>query len=109
MSSKVLIVDDEKLMRISLESQLKKEGYNVKSVDNAIDGLKMVKSEEYDIVVTDLRLSGMSGMDFLKEIKKHNQEIIVVIMTAYGTLESAVSAIKEGAYDYIAKPFSTDE
>jgi len=109
MSSKVLIVDDEKLMRISLESQLKKEGYNVKSVDNAIDGLKMVKSEEYDVVVTDLRLSGMSGMDFLKEIKKHNQEIIVVIMTAYGTLESAVSAIKEGAYDYIAKPFSTDE
>src|SRR3989337_660662 len=109
MSSKVLIVDDEKLMRISLESQLKKEGYNVKSVDNALDGLKMVKSEEYDVVVTDLRLSGMSGLDFLKEIKKHNQENIVVIMTAYGTLESAVSAIKEGAYDYIAKPFSTDE
>ena len=78
-------------------------------MDNAIDGLKMVKSEEYDVVVTDLRLSGMSGIDFLKEIKKHNQEIIVVIMTAYGTLESAVSAIKEGAYDYIAKPFSTDE
>lgn len=109
MSSRVLIVDDEKLMRISLESQLKKEGYSVKSVDNALDGLKMVKSEEYDVVVTDLRLSGMSGIDFLKEIKKHNQEIIVVIMTAYGTLESAVSAIKEGAYDYIAKPFSTDE
>ncbi|MCF6156887.1 MAG: sigma-54-dependent Fis family transcriptional regulator [Candidatus Brocadia sp.] len=109
MSGKVLIVDDEKLMRISLESQLKKEGYHVKSVDNALDGLKRVKSEEYDVVVTDLRLSGMSGMDFLKEIKKYNQEIIVVIMTAYGTLESAVLAIKEGAYDYIAKPFSTDE
>src|SRR3972149_3005620 len=102
MSSKVLIVDDEKLMRISLESQLKKEGYSVKSVDNALDGLKMVKSEEYDVVVTDLRLSGMSEIVLLKEIKKHNQEIIVVIMTAYGTLESAVSAIKEGAYDYIA-------
>ncbi len=109
MGSKVLIVDDEKLIRISLESQLKKEGYTVKSVDNALDGLKMVKSEEYDVVVTDLRLSGMSGLDFLKEIKKQSQEIIVFIMTAYGTLESAVSAIKEGAYDYIAKPFSTDE
>ena len=109
MGSKVLIVDDEKLIRISLESQLKKEGYTVKSVDNALDGIKMIKSEEYDVVVTDLRLSGMSGMDFLKEIKKHNQEIIVFIMTAYGTLESAVSAIKDGAYDYIAKPFSTDE
>mgnify|MGYP001583039320 CR=1 FL=1 len=109
MSGKVLIVDDEKLMRISLESQLKKEGYDVTSIDNAIDGLKIVKSEEFDVVLTDLRLSGISGIDFLKEIKKHNQEIIVVIMTAYGTLESAVSAIKEGAYDYIAKPFSTDE
>lgn len=109
MGSKVLIVDDEKLIRISLESQLKKEGYAVKSVDNALDGIKMIKAEEYDVVVTDLRLSGMSGMDFLKEIKKHNQEIIVFIMTAYGTLESAVSAIKEGAYDYIAKPFSADE
>ncbi len=109
MGSKVLIVDDEKLMRISLESQLKKEGYNAKSVDNALDGFKMLKSEEYDVVVTDLRLPGMNGMEFLKEIKKYNQEIIVVIMTAYGTLESAVSAIKEGAYDYIAKPFSADE
>lgn len=109
MSSKVLIVDDEKLMRISLESQLRKEGYDVKSIDNALDGLRMVKSGEYDVVVTDLRLSGMSGIDLLKEIKRYNQEIIVVIMTAYGTLESAVSAIKEGAYDYIAKPFSTDE
>ncbi|MBE7443923.1 MAG: sigma-54-dependent Fis family transcriptional regulator [Planctomycetia bacterium] len=109
MGSKVLIVDDEKLMRISLESQLKKEGYRVKSVDNAIDGLKMVRTEEYDAVVTDLRLSGMGGMELLREIKKFNTEIIVVIMTAYGTLESAVLAIKEGAYDYIAKPFSTDE
>lgn len=109
MSGKVLIVDDEKLMRISLESQLKKEGYDVTSIDNAIDGLKIVKSEEFDVVLTDLRLSGISGIDFLKEIKKYNQEIIVVIMTAYVTLESAVSAIKEGAYDYIAKPFSTDE
>ena len=95
MGSKVLIVDDEKLMRISLETQLKKEGYHVKSVDNAIDGLKMVKTEEYDAVVTDLRLSGMGGMEILREIKKYNTEIIVVIMTAYGTLESAVSAIKE--------------
>src|SRR5574337_833981 len=96
MSSKVLIVDDEKLMRISLESQLRKEGYNAKSMDNALDGLRMLKSEEYDVVVTDLRLSGMNGMEFLKEIKKYNQEIVVVIMTAYGTLESAVLAIKEG-------------
>ena len=70
MGSKVLIVDDEKLMRISLESKLKKEGYQVRSVDNAIEGLKRVRSEDYDVVVTDLRLSGMNGMELLKEIKK---------------------------------------
>ncbi|MBM4055205.1 MAG: sigma-54-dependent Fis family transcriptional regulator [Planctomycetes bacterium] len=109
MSNKILIVDDEKLMRISLESQLKKEGYDVSSVDNAHDGLHLIKAEEFDVVVTDLRLPNMSGMELLKEIKNYNQDIIVVIMTAYGTLESAVAATKEGAYDYIAKPFSTDE
>jgi DNA-binding NtrC family response regulator len=96
-------------MRISLESQLKKERFSVKTVDNVSEGLKLLKSEEFDVVVSDLRLPDVSGIDFLKEIKKQNQDIIVVIMTAYGTLESAVSAIKEGAYDYIAKPFSTDE
>lgn len=109
MSNKILIVDDEKLMRISLESQLKKEGFDVSSVDNANEGLHLIKAEEFDVVVTDLRLPNMSGMELLKEIKNYNQDIIVVIMTAYGTLESAVAATKEGAYDYIAKPFSTDE
>ncbi len=109
MSSKILIVDDEKLMRISLESQLKKEGYDVSSVDNAHEGMNLIRSEEFDIVVTDLRLPNMNGMELLKEIKNYNPDIIVVIMTAYGTLESAVAATKEGAYDYIAKPFSTDE
>lgn len=109
MSNKILIVDDEKLMRISLESQLKKEGFDVSSVDNANDGLNLIKAEEFDVVVTDLRLPNMSGMELLKEIKSYNQDIIVVIMTAYGTLESAVAATKEGVYDYIAKPFSTDE
>src|SRR4030065_146761 len=109
MSNKILIVDDEKLMRISLESQLKKEGYDVSSVDNANEGMNLIKSEEFDIVVTDLRLPNMNGMELLKEIKNYNPDIIVVIMTAYGTLESAVAATKEGAYDYIAKPFSTDE
>ena len=92
MSNKILIVDDEKLMRISLESQLKKEGYDVSSVDNANEGMNLIKSEEFDIVVTDLRLPNMNGIELLKEIKNYNPDIIVVIMTAYGTLESAVAA-----------------
>jgi DNA-binding NtrC family response regulator len=109
MRGRVLIIDDEKLMRVSLEKQLKKEGFLVKSMKTAGDALKYVRSEDYDIVVSDLRLPGLDGIEFLKEIKSISQKTIVIIMTAYGTVESAVTAMREGAFDYICKPFSTDE
>lgn len=109
MRGRVLIVDDEKLMRVSLEKQLKKEGFLVKSMKTAGDALKYVRNEDYDIVVSDLRLPGLDGIEFLKEIKNISQKTIVIIMTAYGTVESAVTAMREGAFDYICKPFSTDE
>ncbi len=109
MRGRVLIVDDEKLMRVSLEKQLKKEGFLVKSMKTAGDALKYIRNEDYDIVVSDLRLPGLDGIEFLKEIKSISQKTIVIIMTAYGTVESAVTAMREGAFDYICKPFSTDE
>ena len=109
MRGRVLIVDDEKLMRVSLENQLKKEGFFVRSMKTAGDALKYVRNEDYDIVVSDLRLPGLDGIEFLKEIKSISQKTIVIIMTAYGTVESAVTAMREGAFDYICKPFSTDE
>ncbi|MDR4503852.1 MAG: sigma-54 dependent transcriptional regulator [Candidatus Scalindua sp.] len=109
MRGRVLIVDDEKLMRVSLENQLKKEGFSVKAMKTAGDALKYVRNEDYDIVVSDLRLPGLDGIEFLKEIKSISQKTIVIIMTAYGTVESAVTAMREGAFDYICKPFSTDE
>ncbi len=109
MRGRVLIVDDEKLMRVSLETQLKKEGFFVKSMKTAGDALKYFSNEEYDIVVSDLRLPGFDGIEFLKEIKNISQKTIVIIMTAYGTIESAVTAMREGAFDYICKPFTTDE
>ncbi|NOR64917.1 MAG: response regulator [Candidatus Scalindua sp.] len=109
MRGRVLIVDDEKLMRISLENQLKKEGFLVKSIKTAGDALKYIRNEDYDVVVSDLRLPGLDGIEFLKEIKSISQKTIVIIMTAYGTVESAVTAMREGAFDYICKPFSTDE
>jgi DNA-binding NtrC family response regulator len=109
MRGRVLIVDDEKLMRVSLENQLKKEGFFVKAMKTAGDALKYVRNEDYDIVVSDLRLPGLDGIEFLKEIKGISQKTIVIIMTAYGTVESAVTAMREGAFDYICKPFSTDE
>ena len=109
MRGRILIVDDEKLMRVSLEKQLKKEGFLVKSMKTSGDALKYIRNEDFDIVVSDLRLPGLDGIEFLKEIKSISQKTIVIIMTAYGTVESAVTAMREGAFDYICKPFSTDE
>ena len=80
MRGRVLIVDDEKLIRVSLENQLKKEGFFVKSMKTAGDALKYVRNEDYDIVVSDLRLPGLDGIEFLKEIKSISQETIVIIM-----------------------------
>lgn len=109
MNGKILIVDDERLMRVSLENQLKKEDYYVKSTKTPIEGLKLIEEEDFDVVIADLKLPEMDGIQFLMEIKKQSQGTVVIIMTAYGTLESAVTAMKEGAYDFVAKPFSTDE
>lgn len=109
MKNKILIVDDEKLMRVSLEDKLTKEGYAVNSLSNAVEGIKLLQSTNFDAVITDLRLPRMDGIDFLKEIKKASPDTVVVIMTAYGSIENAVTAMKEGAYDYVTKPFSLEE
>ena len=109
MKNKILIVDDEKLMRVSLEDKLTKEGYAVSSLSNAVEGVKLLQSTNYDAVITDLRLPKMDGMDFLREIKKASPDTVVIIMTAYGSIENAVTAMKEGAYDYVTKPFSLEE
>ncbi len=109
MKGRVLVVDDEKLMRVSLEKQLKKEGFFVRCMKTAGEALNHIKNEDYDVIVSDLRLPGLDGLEFLKEIKGISQKTIVIIMTAYGTVESAVTAMREGAFDYVCKPFSTDE
>ena len=109
MKNKILIVDDEKLMRVSLEDKLIKEGYSVNSLSNAVEGVKLLQSTNFDAVITDLRLPRMDGIDFLREIKKASPDTVVIIMTAYGSIENAVTAMKEGAYDYVTKPFSLEE
>ncbi|MCC7212166.1 MAG: sigma-54-dependent Fis family transcriptional regulator [Candidatus Brocadia sp.] len=109
MKSKILIVDDEKLMRVSLEDKLMKVGYTVISLSNAVEGLTVLQSENYDAVITDVRLPRMDGIEFLKEIKKVSPDTVVIIMTAYGSIENAVIAMREGAYDYVTKPFSLEE
>ncbi len=109
MKSKILIVDDEKLMRVSLEDKLMKVGYAATSLSNAVEGLTVLQSENFDAVITDVRLPRMDGIEFLKEIKKVSPDTVVIIMTAYGSIENAVIAMREGAYDYVTKPFSLEE
>jgi DNA-binding NtrC family response regulator len=105
----ILVVEDEAKMRRLLELQLAEDGFIVHSAADAETGLQLLVREKPDLVVTDLRLPGMSGLEFLQAVKRVNATLPVVVMTAYGTVESAVEAMKIGASDYVTKPFSLDE
>jgi len=105
----ILIVDDEKNYLVVLEALLGSEGYETITVDNAADALEHIRNPDLDLVITDMKMPGMSGMELLEEAKKINYELPVIVMTAFGTIEMAVDAIKKAAYDYITKPFRNDE
>jgi DNA-binding NtrC family response regulator len=105
----ILIVEDEAKMRRLLELNLGEEGFATHAAADAESGLKILGSEKIDLVITDYRLPGMNGLEFLQAIKRANAELPVVMMTAYGSVESAVEAMKFGASDYVLKPFSLAE
>ena len=105
---KILLIEDEKITRITLSNTLKKEGYQVVSSATGQDGLDQFHRDKFDIVITDLRLPKTNGLEILKSIKETAPNCIVIIMTAYATVETAVEALKIGAYDYLTKPFSPD-
>jgi DNA-binding NtrC family response regulator len=105
----ILVVEDEAKMRRLLELQLGEEGFVMHFAADAETGLQLLVREKPDLVVTDLRLPGMSGLEFLQAVKRTNAALPVVVMTAYGTVESAVEAMKIGASNYVTKPFSLDE
>jgi DNA-binding NtrC family response regulator len=105
----VLVVDDEKNMRRSLQTVLGDEGYIARAVESAEEGLGLLESEEFFMVITDARLGGMSGYDFLAKIRRQWPALPVLMLTAYATPKLAVEAIKAGAIDYLAKPFAPEE
>ncbi|MCJ7831050.1 MAG: response regulator, partial [Dehalococcoidia bacterium] len=109
MMERVLIVDDEEQMRELLAKVLEKNGYQVTTAGDGGQALALLEKEPMDLVVTDVRMPGLDGMEALKAIKELNPEIVVIIMTAFGSIDQAVQAVKEGAYDYINKPFKIDE
>ena len=105
----ILIVEDEAKMRRLLELDLGEEGFTTHAAADAESGLKLLASEKIDLIVTDFRLPGMNGLEFLQAAKRINASVPVVMMTAYGSVESAVEAMKHGASDYVLKPFSLAE
>jgi two-component system response regulator AtoC len=106
---RLLVIDDEENMRHMLSTVLGKTGYIVETASNGHEGLKMTKSTAYDFILCDIKMPNMSGMDFLKAARDKIGSTTVIMMSAYGTIDTAIAAMKLGAYDYISKPFKTDE
>ncbi|WP_291323460.1 sigma-54 dependent transcriptional regulator [Desulfonatronospira sp.] len=109
MNSHVLVIDDEKNYLLILETLLEEEGYSVTALYDPQMALDYLDESEVDVVITDMKMPGVSGQDILEHIQKHHSQIPVLIMTAYGSIDGAVEAMRCGAFDYITKPFSNDE
>jgi DNA-binding NtrC family response regulator len=107
-TGRILVVDDEDIVRTSCNRTLSPEGYEVRLAKNGAEGLKMASEERFDLVLTDLKMPDMDGIEVLRIIKEQWPETAVIIVTGYQTVDTAVKAIKLGAYDYIEKPFTPD-
>jgi DNA-binding NtrC family response regulator len=106
---RIMVIDDEPLMRVTIRDALTAEGYKVVTAETGRKGLDLFRNNQTDILITDLKLPDMDGIQILKEVKTRNPEAQVIVITAYGSVDSAVTAMKEGASDYLTKPFSMDE
>jgi DNA-binding NtrC family response regulator len=106
--SSVLVIDDKESIRKMLSQTLVAEGHEVESAANGFEGIKKSKSKQYDVVLTDLKMPDMDGISVLSAVKEENPDASVIVMTAYGTIETAVEAMKRGAFDFLTKPFDTD-
>ena len=106
---RLLIIDDEANMRHMLATVLKKADYQVETAADGAKGLEMIQQSAYDFILCDIKMPKMGGMEFLKLSRDRIGAATVIMMSAYGTIEVAVEAMKEGAYDYISKPFKSDE
>jgi len=107
--TKVLIIDDEKLVRWSLQQKLSREGYETESAPTGEEGINLIREDGYDLVLLDLRLPGMDGVQVLQEIKKLEKEMAVIILTAETAIARAVQCVRLGAHNYLCKPFDFDE
>jgi len=105
----ILIVDDEESVRDSLYNWFIEDGYRVECAENARKALSILESDSFDIILADIKMPGMDGLEMLKRIKSLRKESIVIVMTAFATVDTAVQALKDGAFDYVTKPFDPDD
>jgi len=105
----ILVIDDEEIMREILEALLTREGYEVRLASNATEGLELARSLPFDAAVVDMMMPGMDGISTLEELKKTDDDLPVLMITAFASVENAIKAMKRGAFDYITKPFKNDE
>jgi len=105
----ILVIDDEEIMREILETLLTREGYEVRLAASAAEGLEHARSVPFDAAIVDMMMPGMDGISALDELKKIDDDLPVLMITAFASVENAIAAMKRGAYDYITKPFKLDE
>jgi DNA-binding NtrC family response regulator len=105
----ILIVDDESVVRDSLGKWFSEEGYNVETASSAREALLKLPTERWDLALLDIKMPGMDGLELHRKLREAHPEIIVIIMTGYASVETAIQALKDGAYDYITKPFDPDD
>jgi DNA-binding NtrC family response regulator len=108
-NASILVIDDEEIMREILDALLTREGYHVRLAASAAEGIDLAKSVPFDAVIVDVMMPGMDGIAALDELKKLDEELPVLMITAFASVETAISAMKRGAFDYITKPFKNDE
>lgn len=109
MSRKILIVDDEKNIRTTLKHCLKEEGYEIDIAINGDEALQKIMEQQFNLILLDIKMPGLTGMEVLSEIRRRGNKVDIIMMTAYGTIDRAVEAMKLGAVDFISKPFTPDE
>ena len=105
----ILIVEDEKSMREVLKILLAGEGYDVTAAADSVDGMNLLNRDIFDMVITDIKMPKINGFEILKKVREISPDTLVIMITAFGTTESAIEAMQLGAYDYIHKPFKIDE
>ena len=108
-STKILIVDDELIMRESLAGWLERDGHTVQTAPSGEDALEQLKKSHFDILLVDIKMEGISGLEVLRNVKESDPDVAVVMITAYGSIPTAIEAMKNGAYDYMLKPFDPNE